>query len=111
MANSTNNKESKDYVDVYVDSDPGSGGIWTNGIGNNRGKRRRMWITVRASSDFDGTVTVQFKTNRDSSWFNYKTYTSNDAEELSMSNGIYFRIGVDDGGISAGGVTAGIHWN
>ena len=111
MANTTNS--GSHFADATVDTAPGADGYFTGSVGMNERKREKIFFSVRETGDssaFTATITLQFKTDRDSDWQDYKTYTSIDREVIEMNAGTQWRAGVKNGDYTSGTVRFGFDW-
>jgi hypothetical protein len=102
---------SKDSGSYYVEATIDTAGFFTDPVGMYKRNRDKIFFTIRASSDFSGTVHLQFKNaDRDTYWHDYDSYTADDRRVIEMSPSVIWRAGVKSGNLSTGDVTVGFDW-
>jgi len=121
MANSRNSGVSHEYATVDTAPAAGSAGYFTNAVCAKQKKIKRMFFSIRETTDDSSpsvvTVKLQFKCNDDSGWTDYVSLGSetlaigNRLEINDLGTGTYWRAGVaDDLSYTSGSITFGFDW-
>lgn len=88
------------YRGVVIDTAPGTGGYWTEGVKSSEHKVHALILSIAGT--FSGTVTLQFRPIGDSAWSTYDTYTETTRQIIEDYTNCEWRAGIASGGFTSG---------